>query len=71
MAQEENAHQARRSRAEVLRMAAWRALPNSGRFGSRSADPPRTAFVLSGGGNQGVAQVGMLRAVIERGILPE
>jgi predicted acylesterase/phospholipase RssA len=31
----------------------------------------RTAFVLSGGGNQAVAQVGMLRALIERGILPE
>ena len=36
-----------------------------------SADPPRTAFVLSGGGNQGVAQVGMLRAVLERGIVPD
>ena len=33
--------------------------------------PPRTAFVLSGGGNQGVAQVGMLRALVERGILPD
>ena len=32
---------------------------------------PRTAFVLSGGGNQGVAQVGMLRALLERGILPD
>lgn len=32
---------------------------------------PRTAFVLSGGGNQGVAQVGMLRALIERGITPD
>jgi NTE family protein len=27
--------------------------------------------VLSGGGNQGVAQVGMLRAVLERGIVPD
>ena len=26
---------------------------------------PRTAFVLSGGGNQGVMQVGMLRALLE------
>ena len=37
----------------------------------RSARPrqdPITAFVLSGGGNQGVAQVGMLRALVERGI---
>lgn len=32
---------------------------------------PRTAFVLSGGGNQGVSQVGMLRALIERGIVPD
>jgi NTE family protein len=32
---------------------------------------PRTAFVLSGGGNQGVAQVGMLRGLIERGIVPD
>lgn len=32
---------------------------------------PRTAFVLSGGGNQSVAQVGMLRALIERDILPD
>jgi len=31
----------------------------------------RTAFVLSGGGNQSVAQVGMLRALIERDILPD
>jgi NTE family protein len=34
-------------------------------------DQPRTAFVLSGGGNQGVAQVGMLRGLIERGIVPD
>jgi len=31
----------------------------------------RTAFVLGGGGNLGAIQVGMLRAVIERGILPD
>jgi NTE family protein len=31
----------------------------------------RTAFVLSGGGNQGVSQVGMLRALIERSIQPD
>ena len=30
-----------------------------------------TAFVLSGGGNQGIAQVGMLRALLERGIQPD
>ncbi len=32
---------------------------------------PRTAFVLSGGGNQGVAQIGMLRALVERDIIPD
>ncbi len=35
------------------------------------APQPGTAFVLSGGGNQGVAQVGMLRALLERGIVPD
>ena len=30
-----------------------------------------TAFVLSGGGNQGVSQVGMLRALLEREIVPD
>jgi NTE family protein len=37
----------------------------------RSRDEPVTAFVLSGGGNQGVCQVGMLRALLEREILPD
>lgn len=37
----------------------------------RGPGRPRTAFVLSGGGNQGVAQVGMLRALLERGIVPD
>src|SRR5262249_6323637 len=37
----------------------------------RPVDPPRTAFVLSGGGNQAVSQVGMLRALLERGIVPD
>jgi NTE family protein len=32
---------------------------------------PRTAFVLGGGGNLGAIQVGMLRAVLERGIVPD
>ena len=32
---------------------------------------PVTAFVLSGGGNQGVGQVGMLRALLERGYRPD
>jgi NTE family protein len=39
--------------------------------GSRGPARPRTAFVLSGGGNQGVAQVGMLRALVERRIVPD
>lgn len=34
-------------------------------------DAPVTAFVLSGGGHQGIAQVGMLRALIERDIVPD
>lgn len=32
---------------------------------------PKTAFVLGGGGNLGAIQVGMLRAVINRGIEPD
>lgn len=39
-------------------------MPDSGRA-------ERTAFVLSGGGNQAVAQVGMLRALFEHGIFPD
>jgi NTE family protein len=37
----------------------------------RAVPAPRTAFVLSGGGNQGIAQVGQLRALIERGVIPD
>jgi NTE family protein len=37
----------------------------------RPPDRPRTAFVLSGGGNQAVSQVGMLRALLERDIVPD
>ena len=33
--------------------------------------PARTAFVLGGGGNLGAVQVGMLQAVLERGITPD
>jgi NTE family protein len=32
---------------------------------------PRTAFVLAGGGSLGAAQIGMLRALLERGIKPD
>ena len=53
--------------ADLRRMGTRLPFPRAGRAGER----PRTAFVLSGGGNQGVAQVGMLRAVIERGIVPD
>ncbi len=41
------------------------------RFGVRADSRVRVAFVLSGGGNHGSAQVGMLRALIERGIFPD
>ncbi|CAN5496003.1 patatin-like phospholipase family protein [soil metagenome] len=37
----------------------------------RAALPERTAFVLSGGGNLGAVQVGMLRALFERRIRPD
>ena len=53
--------------ADLRAMGTRLPFPRAGRGGER----PRTAFVLSGGGNQGVAQVGMLRAVIERGIVPD
>ena len=33
--------------------------------------PKRTAFVLSGGGNLGALQVGMLRALFERRVAPD
>ncbi len=47
--------------------------PGGGRAVPRAESPtrPRTAFVLSGGGNQGVAQVGMLRALLEHGVVPD
>ena len=35
-----------------------------------SSARPQVAFVLSGGGNQCVSQVGMLRALFERGSPP-
>ena len=48
-----------------------RYLLRSASCASVSARSPRTAFVLSGGGNQSVAQVGMLRALLERDIVPD
>jgi NTE family protein len=37
----------------------------------RATGRPHVAFVLSGGGNHGVAQVGMLRALLEHQIVPD
>ncbi len=45
-------------------MAVVRSLPLGGRH-------PRTAFVLGGGGNLGAMQVGMLRAALEHGLVPD
>ncbi len=63
--------------ADHPKMGARLAFPTGGRrrasqlhIGQPHAGP-RTAFVLSGGGNQGVSQVGMLRALFERGIVPD
>lgn len=63
----------------------WRALPQprgswvtrrasrSPRRGSKAAggSAPTCALVLSGGGNLGAVQAGMLRAIAERGIVPD
>jgi NTE family protein len=59
--------------AEEFDMGARLNFPGGGRAAQRAevASRPRTAFVLSGGGNQGVAQVGMLRALLEHGIVPD
>jgi len=38
---------------------------------TRARGEPLTAFVLSGGANQGIGQVGMLRALLERGVVPD
>jgi NTE family protein len=37
----------------------------------RIAKPPRTAWVLGGGGVHGAVEVGMLRALVERGLRPD
>ena len=39
--------------------------------GSRAKSPPRTAFVLLGGGSRGAAQAGALTALLEAGIRPD
>jgi NTE family protein len=59
-------------RVDDSRMGARLPFPTGGRARApRRPEVPRTAFVLSGGGNQGVSQVGMLRALFERGIVPD
>jgi len=64
--------QVRTRTADEAPMGARLAFPTgAGRRARRLPDGPRTAFVLSGGGNQGVAQVGMLRALFEREIVPD
>jgi NTE family protein len=63
-------HKLGRDRADDGGMGARLPFPHN-RTRANGEGRPRTAFVLSGGGNQGVSQVGMLRALIERGILPD
>ena len=60
-----------RTRADDPDMGARLPFPAGARSRSGRDERPRTAFVLSGGGNQGVSQVGMLRALIERDIVPD
>lgn len=48
-----------------------RLAPLRHRLRRRGASSPKTAFVLSGGGNLGALQVGMLRALLEHRILPD
>ena len=67
-----NLHKAARFRADDVKMGKRLPLPVGRRAETARDDRrPRTAFVLSGGGNQGVSQVGMLRALLERGIVPD
>jgi NTE family protein len=65
-------HKAPRERADEPDMGTKLPFPAVLR-GHPATEPsrPRTAFVLSGGGNQGVSQVGMLRALLEHGIVPD
>src|SRR6478736_6259777 len=66
------AHQQGSRPADVPKMGTKLPFPTGRRTRTSSDDTrPRTAFVLSGGGNQGVSQVGMLRALLERGIVPD
>ena len=47
------------------------ARPGKASRSSKASRRVRTAFVLGGGGNRGAVQVGMLRALTERGITPD
>src|SRR6476659_1780125 len=65
-------HKRRREAVDEPTMGTRLLFPAGHRASRAPAPPrPRTAFVLSGGGNQGVSQVGMLRALLERGIVPD
>ena len=66
-----NPHKATPKPADESTMGTKLPFPAGRRATSPGAARPRTAFVLSGGGNQGVSQVGMLRALLERGIQPD
>src|SRR5215470_6849657 len=67
-----NPNKPERRMADVLKMGTRLSLPAARRARRHGRQTrPRTAFVLSGGGNQGVSQVGMLRALLERGIVPD
>jgi NTE family protein len=52
-------------------MAIRRLFHQRGTLRAVPASQPKTAFVFSGGGNLGAIQVGQLRALIERGIVPD
>src|SRR6478735_4724764 len=68
----QNTQQVGSRSADHPQMGARIAFPPGGRRRvPRPPMGPRTAFVLSGGGNQGVSQVGMLRALLEREIVPD
>src|SRR6202158_3966340 len=65
-------HKPRREPADEPTMGTRLPFPAGHRAHPAPAPPrPRPAFVLSGGGIQGVSQVGMLRALLERGIVPD
>lgn len=60
-----------RSREEGAPRSSRRASTGRGRVRRPQGGRGRTAFVLSGGGNLGALQVGMLRALLEHGVRPD